>query len=605
MTSSQPLRKGVDMTDQDNRIDAILADMTLAEKIGQMTQASNEAITPEEVTEFGIGSVLSGGNGNPTPNEPSTWVQMVGSYLEAAEKTRLAIPLIYGIDAVHGHCNVQGATIFPHNIGLGAAGDPDLVERIGKATRVEMLATGIRWAFAPTIAVPHDIRWGRTYEGFGRDPELVSSLGAASVRGLQGTGGERIEVLACAKHFVGDGATTWGTASRLDWVDWWDGWGETWQIDQGDARISEEELRTIHLAPYRAAIDAGVATVMASYNSWNGHKLHGHRRLLTEVLKGELGFGGFVISDWMGVDQVDPSYEQSVVTAINAGVDMVMVPNEFRRFIDAMTSAVASGSIPVQRIDDAVTRIIGVKHAAGLFGPASQVSTSDVIGCPEHRAIAAEAARRSAVLLKSSGALPLAASDGLLLVAGAAADDIGLQCGGWTVGWQGGSGRTTPGTTLLEGLRSVFGSEVHFEPSGAFTAESRSKVGVVCIAEPPYAEGPGDSATVSARDEDRAAFARMRERCDTLVLVIYSGRPLVIPDLIEQADAVVAAWLPGSEAGTLGELLAGIHAFEAATPQPWPASIEDVDQPSESPLYPTGHGMTLASEDSSGPREPR
>ncbi len=339
MTSSPPLQKGEEVTDPTIQIDTILAEMTVAEKIGQMTQASNDAITPDEVSEFGIGSILSGGNGNPTPNTPSMWVDMVSAFTEAASNTRLGIPLLYGIDAVHGHGNVHGATIFPHNIGLGAAGDPELVERIGVATRTEMLATGIHWAFAPTVAVPHDIRWGRTYEGFGRDPELVSALGAGLVRGLQGSEPDRLEALACAKHFIGDGATTWGTAPRFDWVDWWDGWGDVWQIDQGDARISEDELRTIHLAPYRAAIDAGVATVMASYNSWNGDKLHGHRRLLTDVLKGELGFDGFVISDWMGVDQLDPSYERSVVTAINAGVDMVMVPEEFRRFIETMTES--------------------------------------------------------------------------------------------------------------------------------------------------------------------------------------------------------------------------------------------------------------------------
>ncbi len=596
MTSSQPLQKGEEVTDRTTQIDAILAEMTLAEKIGQMTQASNDAITPEEVTELHIGSILSGGNGNPTPNTPSVWVEMVSAFAEAARLTRLGIPLLYGIDAVHGHGNVHGATIFPHNIGLGAAGDPELVERIGVATRTEMLATGIHWAFAPTVAVPHDIRWGRTYEGYGRDPELVSKTGAALIRGLQGTDRDRLEVLACAKHFVGDGATTWGTAPRFDWVDWWDGWGDVWQIDQGDARISEDELRDTHLAPYEAAVDAGVATVMASYNSWNGDKLHGHRRLLTDVLKGELGFDGFIVSDWMGVDQLDPSYERSVSEAINAGIDMVMVPNEFRRFIDTMHAAVESGQIPMERIDDAVRRILRAKACIGLLDETTSAPELDVIGCAEHRAIAAEAVRRSAVLMKNSGALPLTTSDGPVLVAGAAAHDIGLQCGGWTVGWQGGTGDTTPGTTLLDGLRSAFGSALAFDPTGDFDVD-RAAIGVVCIAEPPYAEGPGDSATVTARDDDRSVFARMRARCDTLVLVIYSGRPLVIPDLLEQADAVVAAWLPGSEAGALGDLLIGTHDFEATTPQPWPRSIEDLGDDAASPLYPTGHGLMFHRDD--------
>lgn len=579
------------MKDLKGNVEAVLGEMTLAEKIGQMTQASVESISPAEVADHHIGSVLSGGNGNPSPNTPATWADMVHSFLDAGSATRLGVPLLYGVDAVHGHGSVGGATVFPHNIGLGSAGDADLVERIGEATRTEMLATGIRWAFAPTVAVPQDIRWGRTYEGFGRDPELVSALGAASVRGLQGSNPDRLEVLACAKHFVGDGATSWGTAPRLDFVDWWDGWGGVWQIDQGDAQISEQDLRSIHLLPYRAAIDAGVATVMASYSSWNGDKLHGHRHLLTDVLKGELGFDGFVVSDWMGVDQLDPSYETSVVTAINAGIDMVMVPDEFRRFIDTMTSAVSSGHIPMVRIDDAVRRILRAKHAAGLADAGHERPSLDVVGSPQHRALAAEAARRSAVLLKNDGALPIEAGTESLTVAGAAADDIGLQCGGWTVGWQGGTGPTTPGTTLLDGLRAAADCEVRFDPSGDFGDIERSTVGIVCIAEPPYAEGPGDSAMPTASDEDRLVFARIRASTDKLVLVIYSGRPLVIPDLIEQADAVVAAWLPGSEAGALAEVLIGRRPFEGRTTQPWPRTREDLEAPGTAPLYPTGHSL--------------
>ena len=287
-------------------IDNLIAEMTVAEKIGQMTQVSNDSISPAEVADYSIGSVLSGGNGNPAPNTPSAWKDMVGSFVQPAAGTRLGIPLLYGVDAVHGHSNVGGATIFPHNIGLGAAGDDDLVRRIGRATAMEMQATGVRWTFAPTLAVPQDIRWGRTYEGYGRDPALVSRLGAALVEGLQGPNQTDSTVLACAKHFVGDGATSWGTVRRNEAPRWWDGWGENWKIDQGDAQISEAELRSVHLPPYAAAIDAGVMTVMASYNSWNGVKLHGHRGLLTDVLKGELGFEGFVVSDWMGVDQVAP-----------------------------------------------------------------------------------------------------------------------------------------------------------------------------------------------------------------------------------------------------------------------------------------------------------
>ncbi len=579
------------MTEHQQRIDSLLAEMTVAEKIGQMTQVANESITPAEVADCSIGSVLSGGNGNPSPNTPSAWTEMVGSFEVAATQTRLGIPLLYGVDAVHGHSNVGGATVFPHNIGLGAAGDEDLVERIGRATATEMRATGVRWTFAPTVAVPQDIRWGRTYEGYGKDPDLVAALGAAQVRGLQASDTGRLAVLACAKHFVGDGATSWGTVARPKGVDWWDGWGDEWQIDQADARISEAELRSVHLPPYVAAIEAGVMTVMASYSSWNGVKLHAHRRLLTDVLKGELGFRGFVVSDWMGVDQIDASYENAVVTAINAGVDMVMVPNDYQRFIGIMTRATSAGLVPKHRIDDAVRRILAAKFAAGLADPDRATPPLSVVGSVEHRALAAEAVRRSAVVLKDNQALPIPPGVGSVEVAGQAADDIGLQCGGWTVGWQGGSGPTTPGSTLLDGLRSATRSPIEFDRLGRFSDRDRSEVGVVCIAEPPYAEGPGDRAAPTASDEDRAVFARMRNRSDVLILVIYSGRPLIITDLIARADAVVAAWLPGSEAAALGELLMGLHPFEARTPQPWPGFVADLEDPTATPLFPTGHAQ--------------
>ena len=575
-------------------ISSLISEMTLAEKVGQMTQVSNEAVTPTQVADNFIGSVLSGGNGNPAPNTPSVWADMVGSFVTASDDTRLEIPLLYGVDAVHGHSNVRGATVFPHNIGLGAAGDADLVERIGRATATEMAATGIHWAFAPTIAVPQDIRWGRTYEGYGRNPELVSRLGKALITGLQDPHWDTT-TLACAKHFVADGATGWGTAARSMWSDWWDGWGETWQIDQGDASISETELRTTHLLPYAAAIEAGVMTVMASYSSWNGVKMHGHRHLLTEVLKGELGFRGFVVSDWMGVDQLGPDYEENIVTSINAGVDMVMVPEEFERFIDAMTQVITSGLIPVTRIDDAVARILRAKRVAGLTASKTRQPSLQAVGSAEHRSLAAEAVRRSVVLLKNDDALPLPTDAPSIHVAGKAANDIGLQCGGWTVGWQGGTGRVTPGTTLLEGLRASVSADVEYDPTGRFTDMEQCDIAVVCIAEPPYAEGPGDSARPTATDEDCAVFARMRERARVLVLVIYSGRPLIIPELAAKADAVVAAWLPGSEGAALGELLAGQHSFEGQTPQPWPRAFGDLDDPMATPLYAVGHGLRLLS----------
>ncbi|NNC74776.1 MAG: glycoside hydrolase family 3 protein [Acidimicrobiia bacterium] len=574
------------LTKTSPRVDQIVGEMTLPEKIGQMTQVSNDSISTTDVAKRSIGSVLSGGNGNPSPNTPQAWVDMVGEFLAGANESRLGVPLLYGVDAVHGHSNVGGATIFPHNIGLGATGDGNLVRAIGRATAREMLATGVQWTFAPTVAVPRDIRWGRTYEGFGADTALVTRLGAAMIEGLQDGVESGSGVLACAKHYLGDGATTWGTVARPDSPDWWGGWGSNWQIDQGDVLLSERQLRSDHLPPYASAIDAGVMTVMASYNSWHGAKVHGHHGLLTDVLKGELGFTGFVVSDWMGIDQLDADYDTSVAASINAGIDMVMVPLEWERFIDSLTRAVAGGTVPMDRIDDAVSRILHAKIGAGLFLDRSARPSVDVIGAAEHRALAEEAVRKSAVLLKNDRALPMGADR--IAVAGVAADDIGLQCGGWTVGWQGGTGPTTDGSTLLDGLSTKVA--VTYASDG--NVDDRFPVGVVCIAEEPYAEGPGDRAEPTVTEDDRATFMRMRQHCDTLVLVIYSGRPLLVRDLIDQSDAVVAAWLPGSEGAALADLLVGDQPFASRTPQPWPASAGDLGSAAAPALFPTGHGLT-------------
>ena len=569
--------------------------MTLSEKIGQMTQVSNDSIAHQDVADHFIGSVLSGGNGNPTPNSAEAWVEMVGAFGEASADTRLGIPLLYGVDAVHGHSNVRGATIFPHNIGLGAVGDGTLVEQIGRATATEMRATGVQWTFSPTVAVAQDIRWGRTYESFGRDPGLVGRLGAALVTGLSSTDDPSRRVLACAKHFVGDGATGWGTVEREPWMGWWDGWGTSWSIDQGDARISEAELRERHLAPYVDAIAAGVMSIMASYSSWNGVKLHSHAGLLTTTLKHELGFRGLVISDWMGIDQIGASYEHSVVRAINAGIDMVMVPIDYRRFLRIMHEAVANGRIPIERIDDAVQRILRAKQwlRSGASIQARPALTS--VGSHEHRQLAASAARRSAVLLKNDRGLPLEDCRHIV-VAGQAADDMGLQCGGWTVGWQGGEGATTPGITFLRALEKRFDGSVTFDPTGADQPGAISDVGVVCVAEEPYAEGPGDRAVPDIRPGDRVVFDRMRERCRTLILLVYSGRPLVISDMIDRSDAVIAAWLPGSEATEIPDLLLGRSKFEGHLTQPWPAKEHDLDTGSSQGRFPVGYGLTTREE---------
>jgi beta-glucosidase len=554
----------------------LVAEMTLAEKIGQMTQASMEGLDPSDVADHHLGSVLSGGSDNPSPNEPRAWADMVDAFTQASEETRLGIPILYGVDAVHGHSNVRGATVFPHNIGLGAIDDVDLMRRIGEATATEMLATGIQWTFAPAVSVARDIRWGRTYESYGRDPDLVGRLAHGLIEGLADPAEHIGRVLACAKHFVGDGATGWDTVEQSPQMEWWSSWGPSWSIDQGDARISEDDLRSNHLGPYVSAIDAGAMSIMASYSSWNGEKLHGHRYLLTDVLKTELGFEGFVVSDWMGVDQLAPSYDESVVRAINAGVDMVMVPFEYRRFIEVVTSAVRDGSIALTRIDDAVVRILTAKAWLKQTSTEARQPELAVVGSAPHRAVAAEAARRSAVLLKNDDALPLAASTRILL-GGDAADDIGLQCGGWTAGWQGSAGPIVPGVTFREALARRLEGSVTFAPSGDPDDDHDYDFGILCVAEEPYAEGPGDRPVPTVREDDHARFSRMRSRCRTLVVIVYSGRPVVIPDIIDRADAVIAAWLPGSEATQLPDLLLGDAPFEGRLPQPWPESPNGFD----------------------------
>ncbi len=567
--------------------DDTVQSMTLAEKIGQMTQVSVESITPAEIADLGIGSILSGGDGNPDPNTPERWSEIVSEVTEASTQSRTGVPIVYGVDAVHGHSNVRGATIFPHNIGLGAARDVDLAREIARATAAEMRATGIRWAFAPAVSLPLDIRWGRTYEGFGQDPDLVAALANAQIEGFQGSG-PGIDVLACAKHFVADGATEWGTASKAEWVGWWDGWGDAWQMDQGDSVISAEEMFDVHLLPYRDAVKAGVGTVMASYSSWNGQKMHGNAELLTNTLKLDFGFNGFVISDWMGVDQLDPDYEKAVIMAINAGVDMVMVPDDYKRFISAMKSATQSGAIPLARVDEAVTRILRIKDQLRTHD--TQAPDLRVVGSKTHQDIARRAVAQSAVLLTSRGGLPVPPEEPVV-VAGVAADDIGLQCGGWSVGWQGNFGASTPGQTLLEGLLQSHDSKVTYSPDG--TGIEPTGVGIVCLAEPPYAEGPGDKAVPSLTDEDLAVFERVRSACEKVVLVIYSGRPLVMDGLLDRADSVIAAWLPGTEAGALSDLVLGRKPFKGKTPQPWPASAEGLGSGNEPALFPVGHGLTL------------
>jgi len=563
-------------------IDALVAAMTLDEKIGQMTQAERGSATPADVRTYFLGSILSGGGSAPASNTPAGWADMHDAYQNAALSTRLGIPILYGIDAVHGHNNVVGATIFPHNIGLGAARDPALVEEAARITAREVAATGLEWTFAPTVAVSRDERWGRTYESFGEDPALQTLLAAAYVRGLQGDtmSGERI--IACAKHFIGDGGTQGG-------------------IDRGNTIADETTLRAIHLPGFIEALDSGVATVMPSYSSWNGVKMHQNRYLLTDVLKTELGFDGFVISDWEAVYELSgPTYYDQVVQMVNAGVDMGMEPYNWRTWISTLKAAVNNGDVSTDRIDDAVRRILSIKHRANVFEEPLADRTlvnSGIVGSPDHRAVAREAVRKSLVLLQNDGALPIA-RNARVLVAGKNADNIGYQCGGWTIAWQGGDGDITPGTTILDGIRDAVtanGGSVTFSEDGSGAAAH--DVAIVVIGEPPYAEWFGDDPDLALAPEDVAALDRIGDI--PTVVVMVSGRPLMVADRVDDWNAFVAAWLPGTEGAGVADVLFGDHDFTGRLPHSWPADIAQVPinlgDTGNQPLFPYGHGLTYAS----------
>jgi beta-glucosidase len=574
-------------------VEALLSRMTLAEKVGQMTQPDLASVTPADVTELLIGSVLSGGSSDPEAgNSMEAWRDMYESFQAAALETRLGIPILYGVDAVHGHSNVLGAVIFPHNIGLGATRDADLVRRIAEVTAKEMRATGIEWTFAPAISVPRDERWGRTYEGFSEDPELVSALGSAAILGYQrGDLGHPLAVLATAKHYLGDGGTVPGTSV----------FGDSTGLDQGDMAIPEVEMRRIHLHPYLAAVDAGVGTIMPSYSSWNGQKISGSEYLLTDVLKGELGFDGFLISDYNAIQQLDPDFKTAVAMSINAGMDMGMIPSDYRRFIATLMELVEEGTVPEARIDDAVRRILRVKHAMGMldddFSPRADRALADDFGSAAHRDVAREAVRKSLVLLKNEGALPLSRQAARIHVVGVAADDIGIQSGGWTIDWQGRTGEvTTGGTTILEALRSAAGpgTEVTWSADGA-GAEGADAV-VVVIGEEPYAEMVGDRLDLTLPIDQRALVERMAATGVPTTVVLISGRPLIINDALARADAFVAAWLPGTEGDGVADVLFGDHAPTGKLPYTWPRSMDqlplNVGDDDYEPLFPFGFGLS-------------
>lgn len=572
----------------DKKVEALLSQMTLDEKIGQMTQVDMNAVKDKnDIQKYFFGSMLSGGNSDPADISAKGWANAYDDFQSYALKTRLKIPLIYGIDAVHGHDNVNGAVIFPHNIGLGASRNPKLVEAASRVTALEIAGTGMNWSFGPCIAVARNPRWGRTYESFGETPELAKMMGAASVRGLQGkdlSGDE--DVVACAKHYLGDGGTTNGK-------------------DQGNTECDEATLRKIHLPGYVAAIKAGVESVMISYSSWNGKKMHGNKYLITDVLKKELGFKGLTVSDWAAIDQLGTNYENDIEQSINAGLDMVMIPNgpgkpnNYIDFINGLKKLVKEGRVSQERIDDAVRRILRVKFMTRLMdSPMTDPVLTAQIGSAEHREVARECVRASLVLLKNNKkTLPLSKEIKNLAVVGRAADDIGIQCGGWTISWQGQAGKNAikGGTTILEGIRKTAPDATITYSTDGSNAKGADAI-VLVVGELPYAEMMGDRTNLALSTEDLALVEKVKAAGAPIVTILISGRPMMINSALEASSAFIAAWLPGSEGQGVADVLFGDYKPTGKLPMTWPRSMDQIPIHKDSPnakqaLFRYGYGL--------------
>lgn len=585
------------------RVKDLLSRMTLEEKIGQMTQIDRTMASPEVMKTYSIGSVLSGGGSTPLPEASAQdWMNMVNDFQKGAMSSRLGIPMIYGIDAVHGHNNVYNATIFPHNVGLGATRDPDLVKRIGAATALEVRATGIQYTFAPCLAVCRDPRWGRCYESYSEDHKIVQQM-TDIIYGLQGEDpshkgipyvGGKDKVAACAKHFVGDGGTTKG-------------------INENNTVIDMHGLLGIHMPAYSESIIKGVSTVMVSYSSWNGVKMHADHQLVTGFLKNTLKFKGFVISDWQGIDRITApphaNYTYSVLAGVQAGIDMVMVPYNFTEFTDDLAYLVKNNYITMERIDDAVSRILLVKFTMGLFdNPLGDPGLVNELGSEAHRDLAREAVRKSLVLLKNGKSgkgplLPLPKKAPKILVAGSYADNLGYQCGGWTINWQGFTGnKSTRGTTILTAVKSAVDrtTEVVYQenPDINFLKSKNFAYAIVVVGELPYAETAGDSETLTLLDPGPTVINNVCGAVKCVVIVI-SGRPLVIEPYISTIDALVAAWLPGTEGQGVADVLFGDHEFTGKLPRTWFRTVDqlpmNVGDPHYDPLFPMGFGLKTES----------
>jgi beta-glucosidase len=574
----------------EERVEDLLSRMTLDEKIGQMTEVCRDVYKKGDIANMNLGSILSGGGSTPRDNTVEGWQKMISDMQADAASTRLGIPIIYGIDSVHGNNNLLNSTIFPHNIGLGASGDKDLVKRIGEAVAEETVAAGIPWTYAPCLAVVRDVRWGRTYESFGQNETLSQELGEAFVEGFQNAKGLGIKPAACAKHYLGDGNTVYGTSQT-----------SSRKLDQGDMKENDDFIRTVLLPSYKKAIEQGVLTVMPSFSSWNGVKMHANKYLLTDVLKGELGFKGFVISDWQALDQVDPDYYTAIVTCINAGVDMNMCPYDGKKFIKAVKDAVEKGDIQMSRIDDAVSRILYVKFTMGLFeNPVPGASAKDKVRSKEHLALAREAVAKSLVVLKNTdNILPIKDSTKKIYVGGNGASNMGAQCGGWTMTWQGKEGNITKGTTIFQAISKAASdkAEVSMITESKIDDADASGLCIIVIGEKPYAEYEGDSDSIALSSSDKDLFEKASEKFENVILVTVSGRPVIITEQSEKAKAVVAAWLPGTEGDGVADILFGKVKPTGKLNFDWPKSVEDL--PAENfisgkkePLYPIGTGLS-------------
>tara|TARA_R110001583_G_scaffold19817_1_gene76988 strand:+ start:8462 stop:10282 length:1821 start_codon:yes stop_codon:yes gene_type:complete len=599
---SQPLVK--------NKVNALMSQMTLAQKIGQMIQAERLSCSPDDVKNYHLGSVMSGAGSLPENNDLENWLKTTDSYWQASmlkDDNHLAIPLLYGVDAIHGHNNLKGATIFPHNIGLGATDDENLIKRIAEITRKEVLATGVDWVFAPNLAVAQNNQWGRFYESYSQAPELVNKYAGNIINGLQGElHGEG--VIACVKHWVGDGATSHG-------------------IDQGDASISWEELNKTHISPYISALKSGAMTVMASFNSWNGNKCHGNKYLLTDVLKKQLNFSGFILSDMNGIDYLGDDFYLSVAQGVNAGIDMFMLPDNWKQFIQHLLNHVELGTVPISRIDDAVSRILSVKLASGLFEaptPSERTWANHYsFGSTEHRSVAREAVRKSLVLLKNQqNTLPLK-KDARILVTGKNANNVGHQCGGFTIDWQGVSGNDEfqGATSIWQGITAVAPNAILKRDNDVSVISAKDHdIAIVVVGEYPYAEGFGDirngdnliieagsqiNGQINISDpygdslelkklhpEDYLQIKEISDKGIPVVVILISGRTLIINAELEKSTAFIAAWLPGSEGQGVSDMLFGDFNFQGKLSFSWPKMpSSEKNKNATKPLFPFGFGL--------------